>query len=565
MSVPYPVSEDIEAEYVEVDDLFEDEALQQDAVIKGYLKPVNGGSRPLQSGAFNPAIGRDKYIPSDEPFTFFRPISFEKHIYSLMVVRTEEYDEVNDVVNTLEVDPNDPSHFLRALRRLDFDPNIPEKQKQGVSGAIKTFSQFQTTGHISLHFREYMDEVLTKEGLSPNFIRGYHKDRYSSFQEEICEKISDLSKAPSKNFCLIYPNFYKHYRDHYIAINNYKLTLTAVEKNRDFNPITKQPFDSGVKTGLTWNRLESIALESAQEAFIRTKQYYATLRLYQQNTQFIKTSTQKLDREIRDLKNGEKYDVSFLGSFLKQSGMRFKLSHKGETGSQAVKRFRKEYRAFAGKQLDDLEGRGLQIILAIGAAKRIGKDTVGKLDMDRADKAIQEARKRPGEFTSAKRLIDKVTGYDVELSNSLMLMLDGRRSFARNVDRVTRLGQSYSRLGRGDKRVKREDRDEGKRFAASTFLRALDKRETVAQAMLQEIKRMGSSAVVAAKASSSLSDLSKRLLNQLMKSMSRNEAYQRSKIEAAAEQARPAGLKNDQGKAPGQGPERESPGLKPRR
>lgn len=564
MSDHYPASEDIEAEYAEIDELYEDEALQQDAVNKGFAHRLKGIFVKQGVGEFDPSFGREQYVPATQPFTHFKPIPIEQSIHALRVARTEVYDEDEDEVKTLEVNPNDPSHFLRALRRLDADEFIDPPQKRGIAGSLREFSRFTTTGEISLHFRKHLDAVLVSEGLSPTFLRGYNKDNYSSFQEEITERVG-LDQAKSKNFALMYPDFYKKFREHYVAINNYKLTLTAIEKNREFNPITKQPFDRSVKTGLTWNKLEDIARSSAQEAFVRTKQYYATQRLHQQNEVVIKSATLKLDREIRDLHRGDKYDVSFLTAFLKQSGMKFRTSLKGETGAQAVKRFHKQYREFAGKRLDELEDRGLQMILAIGSAKRLGKDTVGKIDMDRAAKLIQEARKKPGEFTSAKRMIDKITGHDAALSNSLMLMLDGRRTFARNVERVSKLGQSYSRLARGDSRVKREDRDEGKRFAASTFLRALEKGESVAQAMVQELKRIGNGAQVAVKASSSLSDLSRRLLNQLMKPMSRNEAYRQSKVDAGIQQDRPAGLTNDQGKAPGQGPEQGGPGMKPRR
>ena len=71
MSDHYPASEDIDAEYAEVDDLFENEALQQDAINKGYLKPAIGGTQPFQASTFNPSIGRDKYTPSKEPFNLF--------------------------------------------------------------------------------------------------------------------------------------------------------------------------------------------------------------------------------------------------------------------------------------------------------------------------------------------------------------------------------------------------------------------------------------------------------------------------------------------------------------
>lgn len=564
MSDHYPASEDIEAEYAEIDDLYEDEALKQDAVNKGYVPMLAGVFVKTTGIVFNAAFGREQYTPATEAFTHFRPIPIETSIHALRVARTEIYDDDLDKQYTLEVDPNDPSHLLRALRRLEADQFIDHPQKRGVAGALKKFSSFGSTGEVSLHFRDHLDNVLVGEGLSPSFLRGYQKDNYSSYQEEITEKVG-IDQATSKSFALKYPDFYRRFREHYVAINNYKLTLTAIEKNREFNPITKQPFDRSVKAGLTWNKLEDIARSSAQEAFVRTKQYYATQRLHQQNEVVIKSATLKLDREIRDLHKGDKYDVSFLTAFLKQSGMKFRTSLKGETGAQAVKRFHKQYREFAGKRLDELEDRGLQMILAIGSAKRLGKDTVGKIDMDRAAKLIQEARKKPGEFTSAKRMVDKITGHDAALSNSLMLMLDGRRTFARNVERVSKLGQSYSRLARGDSRVKREDRDEGKRFAASTFLRALDKGESVAQATVQELKRMGNGAQVAVKASSSLSDLSKRLLNQLMKPMSRNEAYRQSKVDAGIQQDRPADLRNDQGKAPGQGPEQGGPGMKPRR
>lgn len=562
MSEHYPASEDIEAECLATDDLFDDETMRRDAEVKGFLKNRGRGQATGQPSEFDPSFGRDQYTPATEPFTHFRPIPIEQSIHSLRVVRVEVYDEDEDQVSTLEANPNDPSHLFKALQRLDHDENIAPPQKRGVAGALREFSQYSTTSGISLHFRNYLDTVLRDEGLSPQFLRGYHKP--STLQEEVSEPVG-MSEARSKTFAMMYPNFYEKFREHYVAINNYKLTLTAVEKNREYNPITKQPFDSGVKTGLTWNNLDAMALASAKEAFVRTKQYYQTQRLYQQNEKFIKSASNKLERELRDIKNGKSYDVSFLGSFLKQSGMKFRTSLKGETGTQAIKRFRQEYKAFAGKKLDDLESRGLQMILAIGNAKRLGKDTVGKVDMDRAAAVIQEARRKPGEFTSAKRLIDKVTGHHAELSSSLLLMLDGRRTFARSVDKVSKLGQSYSRLARGDSRVKKEDREEGKRFAASTFLRSLDKRETVAQAMLQELKRVSNGAHVAAKASSGLSDLSKRLLNQLTQPMTRGEAYRAAKVGAGIEQARPAGLSNDQGIAPGQGPEGDQPGRKPRR
>ncbi|PBK53831.1 hypothetical protein C6380_17630 [Pseudomonas syringae pv. actinidiae] len=564
--LPYPASEDIISEYAEIDSLYSDEAIIEDGINKGLLeRPTTAKARAkAQAIVFDPSIGRDQYVPATEAFTNFRPISAHRSIHELRVVRTEVYDDEDDRTYTLEVDPNDPEPLRHALRRLAADPRIDPLQKRGAEGTAKHFDKFATTGQISLIFESEMHSVLRENYLNPKVVMDRSRQHYDSVLDEVAHKAGD-SSARSKEFCLMYPDFYDKFREYFLAVNNYRLTLTAVEKNRLFDPITKEPFPFGVKTGLTWNKLQGIAKQSAEEAFRRTKLHYEMANRQEKSKTAVQSANAKLEREIRDINKGARHDIGFLSNFLKQSGMKFRASLQGETSAGAVKRFRAEYRAFANKELDALEKRGLQMILAIASAKSLGKDTVGSVDMDRAAKVIQEARRVPGAYTSPKRMIYKIVGNDAELGNKLMLMLDGRRSFARNVDVVAKFGQSSSRVSRGDSRVKREDREEGKRFAASTFLRVLDKGENVAHAMIQEFKRSSNVVQAAVKVGSNLSNLSKRLLNQLMEPMSRDEAYRRSKVEVSIQQARPAGLTNDQGKAQGQGPERDGPGMKPRR
>ena len=561
MSDHYPASEEIIEESEKLEGLYSELALLEDARRRGFVKFKVDAKGVLSALAFDPSFGREKYVPANKNETYKDPIPPD-YIHSLKVVRTEVYDFDTDTQSTLEVDPNNPEHLKLAMARLASDQRISKKERTGVQEAWdKIFSQFETTTGISLHFRSQMDEEVKRNFLSPTFLKGYKE--LASRRDQYAEDVG-IDNAASKAHALRYPGFHERYRECFVAINNYKLTLAAVEKNREFDPITKQPFGFNNKEGLTYDKFREMAKASATEAFAMAKATYAINNRYSKTRAFIKSSSARLEREIREIATGAQYDIGILSGFLKESKMSFKPKT-GEKPGEASKRFKKAYKAFANKKLDDLEkNHGLQTILAIASARALGKDTVGKIDLDRAASVILEARRTPGSFTTTKKLIDRLTGGDAKITSELMPMLDGRRSFLRNVDRIARFGQSASRIGRGDSRVTKQDREEGQRFAASTFLRSMTRGETLAQAMLQEFKRSNLTQA-AIKASASLSDVSRRLLNQLMQPMTRNEAHRRAKVEATVEQDRPAGLKNDQGKAPGQGPEQNSPGMKPRR
>lgn len=532
----YPASDRIELLLSEIEDLWSNPALLQEAISMGILS-LRGFPASNQE-VFDPSVGRELYEPSETAFSHFRKLGPQESLQSLRVVRVEVYDEDTDDVTTKEFNPNDPEPLFEAYRRILSDRNLPDDQKRGVEGSLEKFSQFRTTSAISMHFEKYIDSTLESNFLSPSLL-----------QSNVLYAMDEpTGKDYSAQFKMMYPDFYRKFREVFIAVNNHALIKLAVEKNREFDPVTQQPFTSAQRSGFTWNRLDEIAKNSAEIAFGRAKEIYAIERRYNKDVEFVKSASSRIERDIKAIKTGQETDVSFLKSFVRQSGMKFKVNRETEDSKMAMRRFTREYREFAGKRLDELEkNRGLQIVLAIAVARRRGNETVSNADMSEAAKRILEARKNPGTFTSARKMIDSITGNDNAMTSELMLMLDRRRSFARNLDKVARFGQTASRLNAGDARVSKAHIEEGKRFAASTFLRSMVKHESVAHALTWEFKRKGFSSESALRANVKLSKETDRLLNHLRKEMTRGEAYRNEKGDQALQAGAPKVLKDSLG------------------
>ncbi|MDG9918199.1 hypothetical protein N7645_15020 [Pseudomonas juntendi] len=534
MAEHYPASDDIDLDLAEIEELWKNEALLQDAIDRGILSLKK--TKAANQNTFDPSIGRELYKPSETPFSHFRKLGPEDSLQSLRVVRVEVYSEDDDEVTTREFNPNDPTPLFEAYRRVLNDPDVPVLQKKGLEGSLTRFSNWRTTSAISLHFDAAMRTVLKQNFLEPSTVK-------STVEYKMDEKVSE---DYSVQFKMMYPGFYRKYQEVFVAVNNHALIKMAAEKNREYNPITQQPFTSMERAGVTWNKLEEIALQSAAIAFQRTKEIYAVETRYKKDVAFVKTATTRIENDLKSLQAGQADDVNFLKGFLKQSGMKFKVDRENEDSKMAVRRFAREYREFAGKRLDDLEhNRGLQVVLAIAVARMRGNETVGTKDLAEAAKRIQEARKNPGTFTSARRMIDSITGNNQELSGQLMMMLDRRRTFARTYDRVAKFGQTAARVSAGDKRITKAHAEEGKRFAATTFLRSMIKQESIAKSLSWEFKRKGFSAEVLR--TNARSTGSERLLNHLRKEMSRDEAQRREKEAQALRSDAPAVLQDSLG------------------
>lgn len=534
MSEHYPASEEIDYELAEIEELWNNPALLQDAISRGILSLRNVGAS--NQDAFDPSVGRELYKPSETPFSHFRKLGPEDSLQSLRVVRVEVYSEDDDEVTTKEYNPNDPTPLFEAYRRVLNDPNVPDLQKKGLEGSLNRFSNWRSTSAISLHFDKALDKTLSDNFLNPSMLR-------STVEYTMDE---GGAKDYSAQFKMMYPEFYRKYQEVFVAVNNHALIKMAAEKNREYNPVTQQPFNSMERAGFTWNKLEEIAKQSAVIAFQRTKEIYAIETRYKKDVEFVKTASARIEKDLRSLQAGQSDDVNFLKGFLKQSGMKFKVDRENEDSRMAVRRFAREYREFAGKRLDDLEhNRGLQVVLAIAVARMRGNETVGTKDLAEAAKRIQEARKNPGTFTSARRMIDSITGNNQEMSGELMMMLDRRRTFARTYDRVAKFGQTAARVSAGDKRITKAHAEEGKRFAATTFLRSMIKQESIAKSLSWEFKRKGFSAEVLR--TNARSTGSERLLNHLRKEMTRDEAQRREKEAQALRSDAPAVLQDSLG------------------
>lgn len=531
----YPESELIERVLEQIDELWESEALIKEAEIFQFPMPREASTRARGYGPkqmFDPSVGRELYSPSQYDFNYFRPLRPDQSLHELRVVRTEEYSASTDTTTTREYDPNDPAPIMQALNRA--------RNERGVIGTIETFDSMSSTSGISLHFEDSLDRALRDNFLFPATIRNGAQLTIGEVQKE---------NQRSWEFKQNYPGFYNKLRETFLVINNHALVLMAVEKNRQNSPITQEAFSADERGGFNWGELEKVANRSAAQAFERVQALYRMESRLESERKSRKQLEAKIQKSFRPGAEGSESSVSFVRNFLKESGMKFKVNRETENSQMAMKRFFNEYRAFANKKLDDLEhNRGLQSALAITRARVMGRDAVTQTDMDDAKRRITLARKDPGTFTSARKMIDSITGGDREIGSEMMLLLDRRRSFSRHFEGIAKFGQAVHRLNRGDTHIRKSDIEEGRRFAASALLRSMVKGESVAQAVASEFKRTGFSSASALKANIRISKETDKLLNHLLQPLTKPEAYLAEKTDQALKADAPDTLQDSLGK-----------------
>lgn len=482
----YPSGDELQEAEEQIEDLLSDPAIQQLIEMRGRKLSISMGAMDGQveeprlpetflPGKFDLSYGRKNYKPTEEEFTYDTPYKlgdFER----MIVCRTSEYNFDTNRQDIIEANPNDPSHVLNAMRDSD---------DKRVTGLLeKRFCMAKTTTGISMTFAaKAIDDFYRKKGLNPNIISNPSSGRVDHVKGNYNKR-----EGRSYAFATENPEFHRRFQENVLLQMNHRITQEAIEKNRTFFPDGSE-LTRKQKSGFTFGDFVTIANEAAADAFARTRHQMKLAENLEKANKTVESYRQQFNRAMKPKLADENMVEAF--------GKQFK-ARKHETKGQAVNRIRKEYRQFAHKKFDELQGKGIEVILAQGIARSRGLSTVTMVELKEAHSIFAAARKDPVTFRSPERIIKQVTGKDKELTSALLHNLDGRSTFQRSYKTVERFGAHLSANADGRTRLRKTDREEGKAFAAGSLMGVPP--SNLAHAMSATMKDRGYSAKEAVEA-----------------------------------------------------------------
>lgn len=409
---------------------------------------------------YNQEYRRNDYSYTDRDWTFedpYDPVD-PKDFDRQFVCRTNEYDPETGRQKLIEANPNDPRHLIEAM---SMSAEVMDSNR--LRGLVRRFEQANTTTAISMTFaHEAMKNVYyEREGVDFEVMSNPSSSRISI-------KNGNLnSKTPNNHtymFMSRYEGFHRMFQDNFLMQMNHRLTQEAIERNREYFP-SGAPLGNPDKEGFTFDKLKSISQQCAQDAFSRTQIQLDLIRQHNIALERNKAFAEQFKKEMAPKIKNENMIEGF--------GREFK-AHKGETHADTVKRMRQEFKEHGKKFCDGLEGRGIDLILAQGLAKSRKSDQVTDAHIREANDLWKEMRKNPLKYNSTERMIREVTGSNQDLHTSLMHNLDGRSSFQRSYHTMQRYGEHLHCYADNRTRIRDEDRQAAKAFAASTLMTSKD-------------------------------------------------------------------------------------------
>lgn len=408
---------------------------------------------------YNKEYRRNDYSYTDRDFTFkdpYDPVD-PKDFDRMFVCRTNEYNPETGRQQLIEANPNDPQHLLEAMR---MSAEITGSSRQ--EGLIKRFKDASSTTTISMTFaREAMGAVYRENGLDYETL-----SNPASSSASIAKGTLDLDGQHLYSFAFSKDNegFHRMYRDNYLMQMNHRLTQEAIEKNREYFP-NGIPLGKHDKEGFTFDKFLEISKQCAEDAFTRTNIQIDLIKQHNLAIEKSKAFSEQFKKEMAPKIKNE--------SMIEGFGREFKV-HKGETHADSAKRIRNEYKDHSKIFNDGLESRGIDVILAQGLAKKFGSDQVTSAHIRQAKDIWNDIRSNPIKYNSTESMISRVTGHNEELKNSLMHNLDGRSTFQRCYQTMQRYGEHLHCHADGRTRIRNEDRQAAKAFAASTLMTSQD-------------------------------------------------------------------------------------------
>lgn len=473
----YPSTEEINESLLAIEEAFDD------PYVYSLISQRDSSGAALQTkNYFNGrddddlSFGRDTFDPGSYPEgVIVRTPPTNTNIDQYLVSRTVE-NIPGEPLRIMESKPNDPKNILEVMDRTS-------PQTKGLADRYRE-EGVTTTTHISLM---YYDEAVTKIYNSKNLsqevikkdnihslISGKYilpeRNKPSNITLQNIHEIKGDSLISSVAWQKQYPNFDATLKTQYLIEMNHKLSQEALDRQRIYdskgNPIQDQD-----RKGLGYKATENMANEVMKDAWARTMHICSMNRELEIQRKANKESTKKYQDTLKPIIKNQ--------SFIEGFGKNFKRNE-GETLRQALPRIRSEFKTHATKEIEKLENKGFEIIVAqsiadernrksLAAGIRNKTDTtVGNSDMLVARAIIKDAKKDPIKFNSVDRIMKEVS-QDKEVREKALKKLDGRSTFQRSHKTVSTLGEYMSADSDGRTRRKKMDKDAGKLFAAQAL------------------------------------------------------------------------------------------------
>lgn len=433
--------------------------------------PPQSAKSNLMPESFDPKKGynqeyrRNDYSYTDRDWTFedpYDPVD-PKDFDRQFVCRTNEYDPDTGRQSLIEANPNDPRHLIEAMhmsedayRSTGIREDLADANR--IKGLIKRFEGASSTTVISMTFaREAMTEVYEENILDYETMADPSSAQVSTIKGTLKANSANVS---TKAYAKANKDLHRLFQDNFLMQMNHRLTQEAIERNREYFP-NGIPLGAPDKQSFTFDKFKDIARQCAQDSFERAKIQQSLIRHRELAIEKNKAFAEQFKKEMAPKIKNE--------SMIEGFGKEFK-ARKGETHGESVKRMRLEFKDHGKKFCDDLERRGIDVILAQGLAKKLGSDQVTSEHIRQAQDLWKDIRKNPLKYSSTESMIERVTGHNEDLKKYLMHNLDGRSTFQRSLNTMQRYGEHLNCYADNRTRIRDEDRQAAKAFAASTLM-----------------------------------------------------------------------------------------------
>lgn len=349
--------------------------------------------------------------------------------------------------------------FLELLPNLGLGGDL-----RGILDGMLEKGRLNSLSDISMLFRNVCEDAIRHRKYDPRILREadtYFGEGRSLFGSDF-GKVNESNQLKTNSYFLAsaHPGIYKVFLGIFIADMNARLqsfilrAIRTEDFSMSYNDLSKMAYAAGqfaVEQGL--DIVDSIDTERSIGRTI--------------NHQF------KRLLDLRPVKKGltaaELNDMGESHAIL--YGRRFKL-RRGETRTQRLARYKKDYPAWAKQRIVDLEKQHLKLILATGFAHSAKSATVDEGHFKAAEDLIKSAKKTPGQFSKSRDLIDIACGHDDQSAGLLLQFFDKQRRRTELMDEVFSLGRTLSRVQDGRKVIRAKDKHAGELLAANAILRS---------------------------------------------------------------------------------------------
>lgn len=420
------------------------------------------------------SLGRDSFDPASYPAgVVVRTAPTNTNIDQFLVARTVE-NIPGEPLNIMEAKPNDPTNILEVMDRSG-------PQTRGLADRYRE-EGVTTTTHISLMYYEdavtkiydskNLDQAVVKRDNIHSLISGKYilpeRARPETITYENLKEIRGDSLIASVAWQKRYPNFDETLKTQYLIEMNHRLSKEALERQRLYDSKGNQIQDQDRK-GLGFKSTEDMSNQVMKAAWTRTMHICSMNRELEIQRKANKENTRKYQDKLKPTIKNQ--------SFIEGFGKNFKRKD-GETLRQAVPRIRSEFKEHATKEIEKLENKGFEIIMAQTVAQErnrknmavgIAKNTtVERADLLVARSIIKDAKKDPIKFNNTDRILQEISR-DKTIRDEALKKLDGRSTFQRSHKTVSTLGEYMNADKDGRTRRKKMDKDAGKLFSAQAL------------------------------------------------------------------------------------------------